>query len=117
MWLSSKMNRDTPASPVAMPARITISENGLAALSHAELRGLHILAPGGVRWRPRIDDQVLVLKQDDQNACVAGILAEPDNSLLPGEIRLAAGNASIRILPDGTIALAGQITVNGKEIT
>jgi hypothetical protein len=59
---------------------------------------------------------VLVIKTGMEEAPVlAGVLEEED--LEPGEIWLSvAEGAGIRLKPDGTIALEGKVTVNGREV-
>ncbi|MBP3319953.1 MAG: hypothetical protein J6K94_08095 [Ruminiclostridium sp.] len=47
----------------------------------------------------------------------AAVGVQTDEDLAPGEVWLSvAEGAGIRLKPDGTIALTGTVTVNGREV-
>lgn len=115
MWLSKQAARGLRQSRTADVGVVSIAGSAPAVITDGELRDLAVFGPGGYAWRPSAGDRVLVLKAGATDA-VAGTML-PQTTLLPGEIRIATGAAAIRLLPDGTIALTGSVTVNGQPVT
>ncbi|HJG87004.1 hypothetical protein [Pseudoflavonifractor capillosus] len=114
MWLSErKKGRGYGA---AMVGQATLSGDPAGAYLDAERRALAVFAPGGYVWRPAVGEEVLVLKQEGEHACVVG--ARCGGELNPGEvlIRAGQGNAAIKLGNDGTVSLVGQVLVNGVPL-
>ena len=62
--------------------------------------------------------QVLVIKagQQGEAPCVAGALCGEQWQLEPGEVLIHSGEASIRLRMDGTVAVTGNMTLNGRAV-
>lgn len=115
MWVTEQLKRRT-AAQAAAHGKVTIGGAEMAVLLRGEERGLPTVTPGGYCWRPRTGDSVLVMKEGENALCVAGVLAEPQGDLLPGEVRLRTdGGASLTLRSDGRIELCGEFYVNGEK--
>lgn len=113
MWMAER--RQAPVSePTAELGQVTLDGAAGVALA-GERRTVPVCAPGGYRWTPSRGDTVLVVKTGPENApCVAGQL-QPAGE--PGEVYISvADGAGIRLRPDGTVAITGAVTINGKEV-
>lgn len=90
-------------------ARVSFSfENAFGAVAAGEVRSLPVAAPGGYRYRPREDEQLVLL--DTQDGTVAlGTMADPA-ALAPGEIRIDGPAGSyLRFCPDGSVVINGLV--------
>lgn len=115
MWLSKQAAQQARQTPAVDVGVVSIAGTSPAVITDGETRNLAVFGPGGYAWRPSAGDQVLVLKAGATDA-VAGVKLT-QAALLPGEIRISTGAASLRLLPDGTVALTGSVTVNGRPVT
>lgn len=116
MWLTKENARRREVPSPAETAVVTLAEGTVAAYGRGEQRGLGILSPGGVLWRPEVGDAVLTLQADGAGApYVAGEVSEPAEELAPGELLLRSKGASIHLRNDGVIEVRG--TVIYKEET
>lgn len=115
MWLSKQAARQARQTQTVDVGVVSIAGSAPAVITDGETRDLAVFGPGGYAWRPSAGDQVLVLKAGATDAVAGAKL--PQAALLPGEIQISTGAAAIRLLPDGTIALTGSVTVNGQPIT
>ena len=99
-----------------MVGRTTLSGDPAGAYLDAERRALAVFAPGGYVWQPAVGEEVLVLKQEGEHACVAGVRCGGD--LNPGEVLIHAGqrDAAIKLGNDGTVELMGQVLINGVPL-
>ena len=99
-----------------MVGQVTLSGAPAGAYLDGERRDLAVLAPGGYFWRPAVGEAVLVLKQEGEPGCVAGVRC--GGNLDPGEvlIRAGQGDAAIRLENNGTVNLTGQVLINGVPL-
>lgn len=89
MWTWERERRRAALEEVAQLGRVTLSGAVTAVNLGGERRRLTLCAPGGLRWRPRTGQEVLVLKTGAA-PCVLGTVEE-GKDLLPGEVRLPEG--------------------------
>ena len=113
MWLSQKVTEQAPEEAGARLGVVSLGAETPAVLSDGEWRQTVLTGPGGYTWRPTIGQQVLLVQAGGES-CVAGRLQSP-MGLEPGEVRISAGSAQIRLLPDGEICLTGRVRINGIE--
>ena len=108
-----------PGGARALVGTVTLEGEATAAYADGERRALAVFGPGGLRWRPRAGQEVLVLKtgEDGELGCVAGVRVD-GAGLAPGEVALeaASGGAGVRLLENGTVAVTGRLTVNGEPL-
>ena len=102
----------------------SLEEEGWGAVADQEYRYRPVVSPGGYRWCPREEEQVLLLHTGDGDLC-AGVSFE-SQGLAPGEAELSAGGGTIRLERDGSIRLTskgggsillgadGTVAVNGQ---
>lgn len=116
MWLSKKAGARGQQTHTADVGVVSIGAAAPAVVTDGETRGLMVFAPGGYAWRPAVGEQVLVLRAGASGA-VAGARME-DSALAPGEVLIrSSGGASIRLGADGSLALTGNVTINGAAWT
>ena len=113
MWLSQKVTEQAPEDAGARLGVVSLGSETPAVLSDGEWRQTVLAGPGGYAWRPAIGQRVLLIQAGGES-CVAGRLQSPAG-LEPGEVHISAGNAEIRLLPDGEIRLTGRVSINGTE--
>ena len=120
MWLSEKNGKEQPGP--ALWGTVSIGGVETAVCAEAEYRGVRAICPGGFVWIPAQGRQVLALRDGAGQPVMLGVLCPPEKDMLPGEVRLYTGGASITLKNDGRILLAGRVavegglTVNGTEI-
>lgn len=133
MWLSKREGHEKKKPAEAQTGPVTLSEGELGAWIEGERRGVALFSPGGYHWRPKVGEQILVLKagENGEQPCAVG-MAESEN-LSPGEILIQSGDAAIRLTPGGelqlrtkksnismttggNISLVGTFTVNGEVV-
>lgn len=112
MWLSKKMAAEAAQEMPVAGGIVTVSGAMTAVMTDSEERDARIAAPGGYYWRPEVGQNVLVSRSG--GLTVLGRVQE-NAALAPGEVRIQTGSASIRLLPDGTIRLDGEIYLNGEK--
>ena len=118
MWLSQRRAEARRAETPAETGPVTLGGDPAGVYLSGERRGLPVFSPGGYQWRPAAGQEVLVLKAgaDQESPCVVGVrqAGTPE----PGETYLfSQGEASaIRLSPNGTLNLTGQICVNGVKL-
>lgn len=90
----------------------SLPEGVWGAVSDQEYRYRPVVAPGGYRWCPREEEQVLLLHTGDGDLC-AGVAGD-SRGLAPGEVEIAGGGgSSIRLSADGTVTVSGP---NGSSL-
>lgn len=116
MWLSKREEQEKKSPDHALTGPVTLAGNEVGAWLEGERRGVAVFSPGGYHWSPQIGDQVLVLKAGEmgEQPCAVGVAQS--EGLSPGEILIETGKASIRMTPNGNIALTGVFTVNGTVV-
>ncbi len=116
MWLSKREEQEKKGPDHALTGPVTLAGNEVGAWLEGERRGVAVYAPGGYHWSPQVGDQVLVLKAGERGEQPCAVGVAQSGGLSPGEILIEAGEASIRMTPDGNIALTGVFTVNGMMV-
>lgn len=103
---------------MAAVGRVTLPGDPAAVWLDGERRALPVFAPGGYIWRPSRGEQVLVIKTGEQGEapCVLGERCRDDWELEEGEILIHSGKAALHMKVDGTVAITGSLTVNGKSV-
>ena len=119
MWLSERERRRAEERrAAALVGQVTLGGDPAGVYLDGERRDLPVFGPGGYVWRPGLGEQVLVLKAGEQGEglCVAAAECGGQWTLEPGEVLIHSGEASIRLKADGTVAVTGRMTVNGKTV-
>ena len=119
MWIAERERRRAEESQAAaLVGRVTLDGDPAGVYLDGERRDLPVFGPGGYVWRPRLEQQVLVLKAGERGEapCVAGTPCGGTWDLKPGEIVIHSGEAVIRLEEDGTVDVTGRLTVNGKTV-
>lgn len=116
MFLAKREGR-ARAGGGALTGPVTLPGERAGAWLEGERRALTVYAPGGYHWVPALGDEVLVLKAGErgENPCALGVSAG-GQGLLPGEVLITAGTAAIKLGLDGTVAVTGNLTVNGLPV-
>lgn len=116
MWLGKLISAGQGGgTQAAERGRVTIAAQG-AVMTALETRRAPLLAPGGISWRPSDGQEVLVLKSGGE-LFVAGTPLAADETLRPGELRLAsAGGASLTLKNDGRVLVEGDVYLNGERM-
>ena len=117
MWLSEKLRKNQRADEVRADLGVTTIGGGKAGVyARGEVRGLALCTPGGVCWRPRSGDQVVVLQggPGGEEAFVLGVQSGNERELEDGEVDLHSGGASLCLHNNGMIELWGQLVINGE---
>ena len=109
MWISQQF-RQPAEEPAAAFGTVTISGEDSAVLGTQESRGLPVIAPAGIFWRPEVGARVVTLGQGAP--CIVGCQCSCPEELEPGELLLRVGTGSVRLRGDGTIHLTGTVYLN-----
>ena len=115
MWLSRRERpEEVKREALAEDGQVTI-EDGVGVYAEGERRNLPVYGPGGCRWRPSENQQVLVLKlgRQGEQPCVAGAQVG-ETELEPGEIELFSNGASIVLHNSGRVDIQGRLYINGE---
>lgn len=116
MWLSKMSARALSAHESAAEiGSVTIGGSAPGVRTDGENRNLLVCAPGGYRWTPKTGGQVLIIKTDEGERAVLGML----DGGVPDELRIAAGGAEIelkegKVTVTGDLVLDGDLTVSGS---
>lgn len=97
---------------------VTVSARESGVYLGTERRWLPVMAPGGYRWRPRLGDQVLVLKTglQGESGCILARQEDRADELLPGEVELTGKDCRVKLNAAGAVELWGDVTVNGVSL-
>jgi hypothetical protein len=111
MWITRQAVRPVSGNSGAGRGAVTVSGDTLAVFSGGERRDASLCTAGGILWRPRLEEEVVLLSLDGEQSrpCVLGVLASPDTDLEPGELRLQSDGASLTLRNNGDIELVGQL--------
>lgn len=119
MWTSSHTKTTgTQTRSNAALGVVTVSGQENAVYLGTERRGLPVAAPGGYRWRPKVGQQVLVLKSGADGE-LAWVLAQPEqqpDDLLPGEVELVGPDCTLKLTGAGAVELRGCVSINGTAL-
>lgn len=114
MWISKQITgASLNESALAGRGEVTISHGAVGVYTDAERRDVPSVTPGGYTWRPRQGQRVLVIKTDEGESVIAGLLQEPDENQ-DGDIIIETDSARIKISKiDGTVTLGGKVYITG----
>ena len=114
MWLSEKLGSTN--EPSAGIGEVTIAGETAAVYTDAEHRSLSVFSPGGYIWRPKVGDNVLVIKCGGNEMCVAGLdQSNGPAGMEAGEVYIKSNaGASIYLKNDGRIVLGGKVYIDGS---
>lgn len=113
----AKREGEARRGAAALTGPVTLPGDPAGAWIEGERRTLAVYAPGGYHWAPGLGDEVLVLKTGERGEmpCALGVPAK-SGALQPGEVLITAGEAAIRLKPDGRVDVTGTLTVNGIPV-
>lgn len=107
---------------------VTVTGSSAAVWLEGERRGVEVLAPGGYHWKPKLNQELLVLKTgaEGETLCAVGAVQEKDEELvdgkkkfpplLSGEVALRVGDAELRVTRKGELQITGILRVNGEVV-
>ena len=97
---------------------VTVSGQENGVYLGTERRWLPVMGPGGYQWRPRVGEQVLVLKTgtDGELGCIVARQDENDGQLLPGEVQISTQDCSIKLTAAGGVEITGAVSINGQSL-
>ena len=115
MWITDRQAAEPIREPTAELGQVTVGGDAPGVALAGERRSLILCAPRGYHWSPARGDTVLVIKSGaEQSPCLVG-MEVPPGTAKPGDVCLSvAQGTEIRLLPEGGILLAGDITVRGS---
>lgn len=124
MWLSEKSAlAGIERQGQADYGRVTIGGRNPAVETDGEHRSPVLLAPGGVFWLPSAGQEAVLLRCEDGTEVLLGTAqGDAPADMLPGEVYIKSGAASVHIGADGQISIAGLVniigglTVNGENV-
>ena len=113
MWISEERVKKTAAEPAAEWGAVTVAGPAAVYLG-GERRKVALCCPGGYAWRPRVGEEVLVLKvgPEAEQPYILGVTRTEE--LQPGQVRV--GTAECGLLCGEALELTGPVTVNGEEL-
>ena len=111
MWLSRRVMTDPNPEDPATLGTVSIGGQVPAVVTDAEKRRAKVISPGGYCWNPAATDCVLVVKGNE--LYLAGMPQDGTKGLQPGEVMLFSKGASVKVMNDGKIHLAGDVYVEG----
>ncbi len=116
MWLSEKaaVSGAENRSPAQL-AEVSIGGALAAAVGEGESRGLTVIAPGGVLWKPVAGQTALCVDCADGAAALAGVCeSDYPAGMASGELLLRSRTgAAVWLKNDGSIVLTGDVSVVG----
>lgn len=128
MWISENMKFGGAHnfSAGAELGEISLDGAKLAAVTQGERRELKMSLPGGVSWRPKVGQRVLVLTTAEGEAIVAGAIKDADSNLDAETLLLESGDTVLKlsksglvisgrnICLEGNVDIVGDLSVNGE---
>lgn len=117
MWLAKSV-RENEENVHADIGVVTLSGDPAGVYLDGERRSLPVYSAGGYTWRPKVGQQVLVIKTGDNQAgtYVVGT-AQDDTQMEAGEVVIQSDSgAKIHWKADGSLELTGDVYVNGWSL-
>lgn len=119
MWLS-RQGKENSREQTAETGSVTLTGETVAVELDSERRGLKVYAPGGYRWKPTLEQKVLVLKTAE-DTCIVGTPIKSE--VAEGEVGLYTDTGTaVTLKQDGRIHMEpdveihGTLTVNGEDL-
>ncbi|MEG0824832.1 MAG: hypothetical protein RRY64_06360 [Oscillospiraceae bacterium] len=119
MFLAQNARRGRGRIPATELGPVTLEGETVGAYLEGERRDLPVFSPGGYRWAPAVEQNVLVLGTGDEGGtpCVVGVQQGNTPPLAPGEVRIAStGGAAISLSNSGVVRLTGNVIANGEAL-
>ena len=115
MKLSSKINRRAEVKTVCSAGMIRSSaDRRVAARAVNGTRQLTVVAPGGLAYIPRANENAVILTSGNEQLCIGVKMLTNDKELKPGEVLLFSTDTSyIYLTADGKINICGEVYING----
>ncbi|MDL2300445.1 hypothetical protein LJC01_02235 [Clostridiaceae bacterium OttesenSCG-928-D20] len=115
MWLLDRMSESNQAEdPAVCVGEVSLSGSSLAVVTDAEHGNIKIASPDGVSWLPQKGRQALVLKTEEGELVVIGILKDGAPMLNEGEIRLGEGSCTLTVSKNGDVSIVGDLNISGN---
>lgn len=113
MWISKERTKKAACEPAAEWGSVTVA-GPTAVYLGGERRGVALCCPGGFAWRPKVGEEVLVLKAgpDSEQPYILGVTQTEE--LEPGQVRV--GSKKCGVLCGEGLELTGEVTVNGEKL-
>lgn len=120
MWIAENMANKKIGNDVCVNASVSSSNNSeITAIGRDGLSRMAIVAPSGISFSPKIDDDAVVIKTENGDVCIGTIMKKGDEKVgpLPGELFLSnkTGSAYIKLMEDGKVEIHGNLIINGEE--
>ncbi len=115
MRLSSKINRRSGKETLCSAGMIRSSaDRRVAARAVNGTRQLTVVAPSGMAYIPRANENAVILANGNEQLCIGVKMLTNDRELKPGEVLLYSSDTSyIHLTADGKIKLCGEVYING----
>lgn len=125
MWLARQAAMARSQSKAgAGSGDVTIGAKDTAVMLESEKRELPTAMPGGYFWKAQTGQEALVVRGNDGDRCVVGLLGQEED-ISPGEVvirseggRIKLGGSKIEIEGDmkieGDMELNGEVRITGK---
>ena len=113
MWLSKKAV-ELHEESIAQIGGVTIGGGNVAVYTDVEQRGLELLSPGGYTWRPKVGQDVLVIKCGGEAVVAGAKQSGTPADFTAGEVYIKSdGAGSIYLKNDGSLVVSGDTVING----
>lgn len=121
MWIAENMAKNNTSDNICIRAAISSANNSeVTAIGRDGVSHLTMVAPSGISFSPRPDENAVVIKTESGDVCIGTIMQRVGSfdCPLPGELFLSneSGTAYIKLKSDGKIEIHGEVTINGKAI-
>ena len=109
MWISEYITGRSFGKESADKGEIRAAANGSVSVSATgDYHGIPTVSPGGIAYVPTAGAKTIVMPGDSGAVCL-GVISQPTEQLLPGELMLySAGGASIVLKNDGRVLINGR---------
>lgn len=119
MWLGKQAAMAKSRSKAgAGSGDVTIGGEDTAVMLESEKRDLPTALPGGYFWKARVGQEALVVRGNDGDRCLVGLLGQEED-ISPGEVlikseggRIKLGSSKIEI--EGDMDITGEVRITGK---
>lgn len=115
MWLSEQRGKKSAGEAPAEWGPVTVGQPPAVYLA-GERRQVPLCCPGGYAWRPRVGEQVMVLKAgaEGEQPTILGVEQGWDNDLDPGQVRF--GSEKCQVVCGERVEIKGEVVVNGEPL-
>lgn len=123
MWIAGRLRQEetTRENGAAECGSVTIGGARAGVLVRGEERDIPTAAPGGIVWKPKSGERVLVVRggTGGEERYVIGALCDEtaQRALADGEVCLfaASGGARIYLRGNGNVEIEGTLWINGEK--